>query len=258
MDWSRAPTSTISGSIDGVNLILVEPGEISADGLLVLRDHRLNHLRSILRSAVGDTLRVGEVNGKLGTAEIRRLEEDRAELHVTLVIEAPPALPVTVVLALPRPKMLRRLLRAIAEFGVKELHLINSYRVEKSYWQSPLLAPDSIGRYLRAGLEQAMDTQVPVVELHRRFRPFAEDQLPRLLRERAGRLALPDAVQAYPAAPVDPSTLIIGPEGGFIPFETDLIIAAGAEAVHLGPRVLRVETALQAALGRHLAQDSQP
>jgi hypothetical protein len=56
----------------------------------------------------------------------------------------PRPLPLTVVLALPRPKMLRRILRALAEVGVKELHLINSYRVEKSYWQSPLLAPTAL------------------------------------------------------------------------------------------------------------------
>jgi len=235
-----------------VNLILAEPGEVSAEGLLVLRDRRHAHLRDVLAAEVGDCLRVGEVNGRLGTGELRSLDEREARLQVRLPDAPPPPLPVILVLALPRPKMLRRILRTIAEVGIKDLHLIHSYRVEKSYWQSPLLAPESIGRCLRDGLEQAGDTVLPTVTCHRRFRPFAEDVLPGLCQGREARLAHPGAARGYPAEPAEPSLLLIGPEGGFIPFEVERLCAAGAEARHLGQRILRVETALQAILGRHL------
>ncbi len=240
-----------------MNLILVDPGEIDQQGYLNLRGEYLKHLREVLGTQVGDTLRVGELNGRIGEGEVLALDSDRAQLRVTLDREAPEPLAVTIVLALPRPKMLRRLLRGIAELGVKDLHLINSYRVEKSYWQSPLLAPKNLERYLRAGLEQAIDTCVPAITLHRRFRPFAEDHLPQLCKGRHALLAAPEATEAYPAVPQEPALAIIGPEGGFIPFETELLTAAGARAVNLGSRVLRVETALQAALGRHLATAAQ-
>lgn len=241
-----------------MNLILAEPGEITEDSNLTLRGKRLDHLHTVLQTQVGDTLRVGELNGLLGSGEVIAIDGDAARLRVTLDQLPPSPLPVTVILALPRPKMLRRLLRGITELGVKELHLINSYRVEKSYWQSPLLTRASIKSYLLAGLEQAVDTKLPSVTLHRRFRPFAEDQLPQIIGGRTARVADPRAEQAYPEGPAEPSALIIGPEGGFIPFEIELLCAAGAEAVHLGTRILRVETALQAALGRHLAATPPP
>ena len=235
-----------------MNLILAEPGEIQDDRSLVLRGERLQHLRGVLVSVVGDSLRVGVINGGLGRGEIIAINADQARLRVELTAGPPKPLPVTVVLALPRPKMLRRLLRAVAELGVKDLHLIHSFRVEKSYWQSPLLAPDRLREYLLAGLSQAGDTVLPEVQLHRRFKPFVEDQLPSIRQERTVLLADPGASVPYPSVPPSPAVVVIGPEGGFIPFEVDLLCAHGADPVGLGERILRVETALQAALGRHL------
>jgi len=235
-----------------VNLLLFEARELDPEHILTLRDRRLAHLRGVLGCAVGDRLRVGQIDGQRGHAVVEAIDDSAARLRVTLGDDPPPALPLAVVLALPRPKMLRRILRTIAEVGVKELHLINSYRVEKSYWQSPLLAPQSLRDYLLAGLEQAGDTRVPVLELHRRFRPFAEDRLPQLLNGRQGLLADPGASEFYPQDPPAPSVLLIGPEGGFIPFETEFLLRAGCLPRSLGPRILRVETALHCALGRHL------
>ncbi len=234
-----------------MNLLLFTPAEL-VDATLVLRDHRLRHLREILHSNPGDTIRVGEINGPTGTATVRQISEDEARLSVELGTLPPAPLPLTVVLALPRPKMLRRILRTVAETGVKELHLIHSYRVEKSYWQSPLLNDANCHEAFIAGLEQGMDTVLPALTLHRRFRPFAEDVLPGLCRERRALLADHRATQPYPAIGDEASTVVIGPEGGFIPFERELIATAGATPVSLGPRSLRVETALGCCLGRHL------
>ena len=153
-------------------------------------------------------------------------------------------LPLTLVLALPRPKMLRRILRMIGELGIKELHLINSFKVEKSYWQSPLLNEPALREYFIAGLEQVGDTQLPRCTLHTRFRPFVEDTLPDLLAGRAGVLADPAGTTDWPCGGRQPAVLAIGPEGGFIPFERELLLAQRLSPRSLGSRIYRVETAV--------------
>ena len=242
-----------------MNLLLCEPSELADDGSLVLsQGRRLRHINTVLRLEAGDTLRVGLIGGPCGTATIEAIGPHEAQLRVELHTPPPPPLELTLVLALPRPKMLRRILRGIAELGVKDLHLINSTKVEKSFWQSPLLAQATLRDYLLAGLEQASDTQLPTVHLHQRFRPFAEDLLPALCAGREALLARPAAERGFPSAPALPGLLAVGPEGGFTPFEIALLERAGCEGVTLGPRVLRVETALHCALGRYLAPSNTP
>jgi len=234
-----------------MNLLLAEPREIDASGRLLLHDRRHRHLRTVLGAAVGDRLRVGELGGRVGSAEVITIDDQSALLQVQLEGAPPAPLPVRLVLALPRPKMLRRILRCIAELGVKDLHLINSYRVEKSFWQSPLLDEAALAPYLIQGLEQAMDTVMPRVHLHRRFRPFVEDELAPLGDGAELLLAAADAAEPYPEASTEPTVLVIGPEGGFIPFENELLRGIGARPVSLGKRVLRVETAVPVALAHH-------
>lgn len=215
-----------------------------------MRDRRLSHLRQVARSTAGDVLRVGEIGGLSGEGRILEIDDERAILAVSLQAAPPPKLPLCLVLALPRPKMLRRILRSVAEFGVPELHLINSYRVEKSYWHSPLLAPQSLREYLLQGLEQSRDTVLPTVHQHPRFKPFVEDTLPPMA---AGKLALLAHPGEYPRCPRGAETdvlLVIGPEGGFIPYEVEMLQGAGCEAVSLGARILRVENAVTSLLGR--------
>ena len=153
-------------------------------------------------------------------------------------------------LALPRPKMLRRILRTIAELGVPELHLINSYRVEKSYWQSPVLKQGTLREYLLQGLEQSRDTQVPRVHHHHAFKPFVEDSLPGMIRGGNALLAHPGEHSPCPRHISGETLLVIGPEGGFIPYEVDKLQSAGCNVVSLGPRILRVENAVTSLLGR--------
>jgi len=145
--------------------------------------------------------------------------------------------------------MLRRVLRSAAELGMKHIHLLNATRVEKSYWQSPLLAEARLRDYLWAGLEQAVDTVLPRVSLHPRLRPFVEDELPALAAGTRRLVAHPAASIPAQAGIAGALCLAIGPEGGFNDFELGLFAAAGFEAVSLGPRVLRVETALPTLVG---------
>jgi len=222
----------------------VEPNKIA------LRGRRLKHLRQVHRANSGDILRVGEIDGLMGKGEILEINDALATLSISLDQSPPKKLPLRLVLALPRPKMLRRILRTIAEMGVAELHLINSYRVEKSYWQSPVLKPDTSREYLLRGLEQSRDTQVPRVHHHHAFKPFVEDSLPGMVRAGYALLAHPGEHSPCPRHISGETLLVIGPEGGFIPYEVDKLQSAGCNVVSLGPRILRVENAVTSLLGR--------
>ena len=233
-----------------MNLILFTDSDRLESSKIVLRHRRLQHLRQIHRANSGDILRVGEIGGLMGEGEILQINDEFATLAIALHQPPPEKLPLSLVLALPRPKMLRRILRAIAELGVPELHLINSYRVEKSYWQSPVLRQDTVRDYLLSGLEQSRDTQVPIVHQHRAFKPFVEDHLPTMIGGRHALVADPSGQSLCPRNIDGDTLLIIGPEGGFIPYELDKVESAGCEIVSLGPRILRVETAVTSVIGR--------
>jgi len=154
------------------------------------------------------------------------------------------------VLALPRPKMLRRVFQTIATMGVAKLVLVNSYRVEKSFWQTPFLDSEAIRENLILGLEQARDTVLPEVVIEKRFKPFVEDRLPAIVEGTLGLVGHPGNHPPCPRGVSEPVTLAIGPEGGWIPYEIDLLGKAGLAPVQLGDRILRVETAVTALLAR--------
>lgn len=232
-----------------MNLVLLEPHEL--DGSRARLDgRRAAHLALVHRAESGRRLRVGVVGGRVGFGIVVAIDSCGAQLEVELHDDPPAPLPCTLVLALPRPKVLRRLLGAVAAFGVKRLVLVAAERVEKSYWQSPVLQPAALRSELLLGLEQGCDTVLPVVTQQRRFRPFVEDELPQLAAGTLSLVAHPAAAECCPRAVTGPVTVVVGPEGGFNPFEVGLLEAAGLRAVSLSVRPLRVEQAVAALLGR--------
>ncbi|MEH6570403.1 MAG: 16S rRNA (uracil(1498)-N(3))-methyltransferase [Halioglobus sp.] len=233
-----------------MNLLLFTDNDLVNAGCIEVSGRRLQHLLDVHKAKVGDQVRIGQLGGRMGSGEILELNTSNARLSVTLTETPPQKLPIHLVLALPRPKMLRRILRTVAEFGVPELHLINSYRVEKSYWQTPVLETKTIREYLIQGLEQAKDTILPTVTCHQRFKPFVEDIFPALLGTKEGLLAHPGEYPPAPTGPCAETVLVIGPEGGFIPYEVEKFQGAGCKTLSLGPRILRVENAVNSLLGR--------
>nr|WP_301295377.1 16S rRNA (uracil(1498)-N(3))-methyltransferase [Pseudomonas nitroreducens] len=230
-------------------LLLADADFVAADRV-ILRDRRLTHLQEVHRAESGDRMRVGRLGGLMGEGRLLRLEANEAELQVSFE-QAPPAkLPLTLLLALPRPKMLRRVLQTVAAMGVPRLVLLNSYRVEKSFWQTPFLEPEAVREQLILGLEQARDTMLPEVIIEKRFKPFVEDRLPALAAGSLGLIGHPGPWPECPRALSEPVTLAIGPEGGWIPYEVDKLREAGLNPVQLGERILRVETAVTALLAR--------
>lgn len=233
-----------------MNLLLLEAADFTAADRVVLGGRRLTHMQDIHRVAVGDSLRVGVLGGAMGSATVTRLAPHEAELVVDLTQPPPPKLPLTLILAVPRPKMLRRIFQTVATLGVARLVLVNSYRVEKSFWQTPFLAPEVIRENLVLGLEQARDTVLPEVIIEKRFKPFVEDRLPALVEGTQGLVGHPGPYPVCPRGVEGPVTLAIGPEGGWIPYEVDLLAKAGLAPVQLGDRILRVETAVTALVSR--------
>lgn len=230
-----------------MNLLLLRSSEVSPDGLVRLEGRRLDHLREVLRVQKGQTLRVGVHGGLLGTAEV--LSADT--LKVTVTEPPPPRANVSLVLAVPRPKQLKRVIPAVASLGVDRVVLVNAARVEKSYFDSKVLNTEFLDSLIDLGLEQACDTVPPVVEIRERLKPFIEDEL--------ATWAPPDALKLIPhpyatdgLRPVPAAThvvLAIGPDGGWVPYEVDLFSKHGFTPVSLGRRVLRGEVAVPAVLG---------
>ena len=127
-------------------------------------------------------LKIGQIGGNLGTAVIEDITADSIRLGNVQLNTAPPAkLGLTVILALPRPKVLRRLIMDMTALGVRDIILINSYRTQKSYWQSPML--ERIDEFVLEGLQQSIDTIVPSITLQKRFKPFVEDTLASLMKQ---------------------------------------------------------------------------
>ncbi|MBS9779372.1 MAG: 16S rRNA (uracil(1498)-N(3))-methyltransferase [Moraxellaceae bacterium] len=229
-----------------MNCILLEKNNPN-----ITNPQQIEHISKILKLNIGDSLTVGEINGNIGTAKIKQIFTDKIALtDINLTRPPPSKLGVTVVLALPRPKVLRRLIMDMTALGADKIILINSYCTQKSYWQSPLL--NRLDEFIFEGLQQTVDTVAPVIELKERFKPFVEDEFSELVGEGNAVVAHPYAEQSwqdYLTNNHQPSVLCIGAEGGWITYEVDLLQSYGAKAVSLGQRILRTESAVNVILG---------
>ncbi len=237
-----------------MNLLLVEPGELAADGTVTLDDRRAEHLRKVIGVTPGETVRAGIVGGDLARGEVLADDGTRITLRITPTGPAPGPLPIELLLAIPRPKVLTRVIETAAAFGVARIDLTNAWRVDKSYLASPRLAAGALAYALRFGAEQGATTHEPALAIHERLLPLLDPRGP------AGQPSTPATrLIAHPAAPpietvplAWPLVLAIGLEGGWIQREVDTFVERGFTPVSLGEPILRVEAALSAALGQLL------
>lgn len=237
-----------------MNLLLVDPSELAADGTCTVRDRRALHLRTVLGAEVGSRVRAGVVGGGVGSAEVLGDDGTAIALRLALTDPAPPPLPIELVLAIPRPKVLGRVVEAAAAFGVARIELTNAWRVDKSYLRSPRLAPDALALAARLGAEQGATTHVPPIAVHHRLMALLDARWPgppavKLLAHPAAP-PIEAAISDLPRGLPDALVLAIGPEGGWIAREVDTFVARGFAPVSLGAAILRVETAVAAALGQ--------
>lgn len=235
-----------------MNVILLEPGEVSPTGLATITGVRAAHIHGVLLATPGTAIRVGLIDGPFGTATVLGCTPRETTLSCALETEPPPAPRVDVLLALPRPKVLKRLWAQLSAIGVGHIVITNAARVERNYFDTHLLAPAGYRSLLLEGLQQARDTRLPHVTIHRTLKPFVEDELDaafpsghRLLADPYGTTTISQAVSA---APDERVLIAIGPEGGWVDFERELLARHGFIGVHMGPRTLRSDTACIALL----------
>lgn len=227
-----------------MNLILIFPDDFTGENLVRIRGERLSHIRNVLNAKEGDFLSMGILNGPMGKGFLKKREKDADIFEIDCTLPPPAPLPLSLIVSLPRPKVFRRILESMTSLGVKEIIFLHSFRVEKSYWQSPFLGEEAMNERIYRGLEQAKDTKMPEVRFEKRFRPFVEDVLPGMLEKKKGYFAHPGSEKTQKKLLESQALLAIGPEGGWVPFEVDMLQKAGMQPLSLGERILRVETAV--------------
>ncbi|NLF39112.1 16S rRNA (uracil(1498)-N(3))-methyltransferase [bacterium] len=237
-----------------MNLILLEPDDVSASGRAVLAGERARHIVDVLDARAGQQVRVGLVNGPAGMACVAELTGGAVALDCTFDEQPPARPPIDLLLAVPRPKVMRRLWSPLAQLGVGSIILTNAWKVERNYFDTHVLSEHVYRPLLIEGLQQARDTLLPRVSIHRQFRKLVENELDALF---------PDGMRivADPAAPASLTAmaamargrrmlLAIGPEGGWTPFELDLLEAHSFARAGMGVRTLRTDVACIAALSQ--------
>ena len=239
-----------------VNLILLDRGELGPGDSARLSGVRAAHLLAVLGVVVGQTVRVGLMGGPRGVGKVLAVAEGHVELACVFESTPPPRPRVDLLLAVPRPKVMRRLWAQLAALGVGRIILTNAERVERPYFDTHVLSSACYLPLLIEGLQQARDTWLPEVSIHRRFKPLVEDELDdlsgkgvRLVADPSGPMSVSDGLHAREGEDRDARLLLaVGPEGGWNAFELDLLAAHGFGRVGMGSRTLRTDTACVALL----------
>ena len=235
-----------------MNLVLLDPRDLVGPDEVRLSDARAGHLLSVLRVGPGDTVRVARLDGPFGVGTVESVAGGRVIMRCVFEADTPARPPVDLLLAVPRPKVMRRLWAQLAALGVGQIILTNAERVERQYFDTHVLAESCYRPLLIEGLQQARDTRLPSVSIHRQFKVLVEDHLSslfgggvRLVADPGAAMSVAAAVGEQPGARV---LVAVGPEGGWNAFELALLQAHGFQPVGLGPRTLRVDTACTAVL----------
>lgn len=234
-----------------MNIILLEQNDFIDTHKVLLSGSRAEHICKVLHAELGKQLQVGMVNGNIGQGIFIAGDSKHVELQVdSFSIKPPKPLPITLVVAMQRPKTMKKIMQSATAMGVKQFIIIETWKVEKSYWSAPLLQPQGLEEQFKLGLEQSGDTIMPDIIIRRRFKPFVEDELPQLVAGSLGLVAHPAGLEPCPHKLTEPVTLCVGPEGGFTDYEIDKLLVAGLQVVNIGSRPLRSEFAVTALLAK--------
>jgi len=249
-----------------MNSILFGKDEIT-DGFVSFVGERAEHVLNVLHGEVGQILKTGEVNGLIGTSEIVAIAQPASPDSCPSVTvrchhgESSRRPWVDLILAPPRPRVMKRLLPQLATMGVGRIFLVGAKKVEKDFWGATLLKEENYRPLLIDGLMQAGTSILPILETRRNFRKFVKEELdvlfPATTRIIAHPYDMPSAERDIAARNTEryaPSThpplLAIGPEGGWTDEEVALLEEHGFSRRSLGPRILRTDTATIALLAQ--------
>lgn len=235
-----------------MNLLLLTPEDHLEGHRYVVRDFRAQHMQDILHVEEGSMLKAGVLNGGVGMARVDRVAKDQVEVTITLDLVLPQRPNIDLLLALPRPRSLKKLLPQVTAMGVGNIILTETHRVEKSFFGATFLKPEAHRDMLYEGLMQAKLTFLPKVTVERKLWKVLE-QIPERFENHLKLVGHPDAPSALAkvsVSPTQPVLLAIGPEGGFLDKEVDRLVQAGFQSVTMGDKTLRVETACVAMLAQ--------
>ncbi len=233
-----------------MNMILLFEKDFVSNNKVLLKDRRLAHVLEYYKVSAGSTLKVGLLNNLIGEGIITDITNTSLEMEIALSENPPEILPATLVLAMPRPKALKRIIQHATALGVKKIYIIKTWKVDKSYWETPVLTEENLQEQMILGLEQAKDTIMPEIQIRKLFKPFAEDELPEIIKDKLAILAHPYTDTEFPRNIKEPSVIAIGTDGGFIPYEVEMLEKIGFATYSLGARILRTDTAVSYILGR--------
>ena len=235
-----------------MNLILLEPNEVRDLGDVTLSGTRAEHLLKVLKVQPGQEVRFGILDGPCGIGTVTSIDDGAVELRCAFETVVPPRPRIDLLLALPRPKVMRRLWAQVAAIGIGQIIITNAERVERNYFDTHVLEPSCYHPLLVEGLQQAKDTRLPKVSIHRQFKVLVEDELDTLFRSGLRMVAEPGvepSLSSVVRESVEERVLLaVGPEGGWNSFELDLMAAHGFQPAGMGARTLRADTACVALL----------
>ena len=232
-----------------MNRILFTEAEVDKGHMIEVSDHRAVHMLKVLHVEVGQLVRIGIINGPIGDAEVVGIDAGQVTLNPVWG-DLPLASSLSLLLALPRPKVLKRLWAPLASLGLNKIIITNAEKVERNYFDTHWLEPENYQPLLVEGLVQAGDTLLPEVIIRRRFKPFIEDELDVLIPDSRRLLAHPRTDCHFRDLQPDKNELLlaVGPEGGWSEFEVDLLQHHQFQAVSAGSRILRTDVACVALL----------
>ena len=233
-----------------MNLILLTKNDFTEKNIVEIKGSRIKHIIEVHKPALNKKLTVGLLNGKTGKGKVIGFENDSVRMEINLINNPPFPVPLVLIVALPRPKTLKKVLQVSTSMGVKKIIFIESWKVDKSYWKSPILNQEEIEANCILGLEQAKDTVMPEISFRKRFKPFVEDELPKIIKGSIPLVAHPYNALPCPSGLKENVTLAIGPEGGFTNYEINAFKNLKIETITLGQRILRVEFAIPVLIGK--------
>jgi len=237
-----------------MNLIILTEEDRTSENIFRIADNRAIHIQNILKSEAGDLIEVGLLNGPCGNARVVEITADYVDLEIRKLTELNHVNPqMDIICALPRPQTLKKVLSICGTMGVRNLYLIRSEKVEKSYFHSPLLQEKNYSKFLIEGLSQGKRTAIPKVSIHNKFKVFFNETFENLKSNEICLLAHPDTGNYLNTESFEKNSniiLAIGPEGGWNEFETNLMVEKGFTKFRLSESILRVENAVTAALSQ--------
>lgn len=238
-----------------MNRILFEKSEIR-DGIATFGGERAEHVLNVLHGEVGQVLKTGEIDGPIGTSELISIngEADSCPLLKVRCTHTENSLRpwVDLILAPPRPRVMKRLLPQLASLGVGRIFLVGAKKVEKDFWGATLLKSENYRPLLIDGLMQAGTSILPTLETRRNFRKFVKEELDILFPSSTRLVAHPYTSQPSQTSQVSRTSrvLAVGPEGGWTDEEVALLEEHGFSRYSLGSRILRTDTATIALLAQ--------